>query len=117
MGRNPVGRNPVGRNPVGHKPLPSIQSCGTLVARLAHAHALHSSVVQGSLAAEPLVRSLTGVYEQDYMRDLPYDYTTLVENIIDPSHVPVSPLPIAVDPIQRAVDPIQRAVETHPTCC
>ena len=30
------------------------------------------------------------VYEQDYMRDLPYDYTTLVENIIDPSHVPVS---------------------------
>ena len=24
------------------------------------------------------------------MRDLPYDYTTLVENIIDPSHVPVS---------------------------
>ena len=24
------------------------------------------------------------VYEQDYMRDLPYDYTTLVENIIDP---------------------------------
>eukprot|EP00965_Chrysotila_dentata_P086476 2854053-Pleurochrysis_carterae.AAC.1 len=26
----------------------------------------------------------------DYMRDLPYDYTTLVENIIDPSHVPVS---------------------------
>jgi len=30
------------------------------------------------------------IYEQDYMRDLPYDYTTLVENIIDPSHVPVS---------------------------
>ena len=30
------------------------------------------------------------MYEQDYMRDLPYDYTTLVENIIDPSHVPVS---------------------------
>eukprot|EP00966_Prymnesium_polylepis_P021496 494564-Prymnesium_polylepis.1 len=30
------------------------------------------------------------IYEQDYQRDLPYDYTTLVENIIDPSHVPVS---------------------------
>ena len=30
------------------------------------------------------------IYEQDYRRDLPYDYTTLVENIIDPSHVPVS---------------------------
>ena len=30
------------------------------------------------------------IYEQDYMRDLPYDYTTLCENIIDPSHVPVS---------------------------
>ena len=32
----------------------------------------------------------TWLYEQDYMRDLPYDYTTLCENIIDPSHVPVS---------------------------
>ena len=30
------------------------------------------------------------IYEQDYARDLPYDYTTLVENVIDPSHVPVS---------------------------
>ena len=30
------------------------------------------------------------IYEQDYVRDLPYDWTTLVENIIDPSHVPVS---------------------------
>ena len=29
------------------------------------------------------------IYEQDYRRSA-YDYTTLVENIIDPSHVPVS---------------------------
>ncbi|KAJ8604509.1 hypothetical protein CTAYLR_000914 [Chrysophaeum taylorii] len=30
------------------------------------------------------------IYEQDYARDLPYDYTTLLENVCDPSHVPVS---------------------------
>mmetsp|Transcript_49309 Transcript_49309/g.158417 ORF Transcript_49309/g.158417 Transcript_49309/m.158417 type:complete len:509 (+) Transcript_49309:328-1854(+) len=42
------------------------------------------------LALAPELDAEGWIYEQDYMRDLPYDYTTLVENIIDPSHVPVS---------------------------
>lgn len=50
---------------------------------------------ENETAAEELIPTLTdletpGFYSTDYMRDLPYDQTYFIENVIDPAHIPIS---------------------------
>ncbi|BAZ49930.1 Rieske [2Fe-2S] domain-containing protein [Nostoc sp. NIES-4103] len=50
---------------------------------------------ENETAALELIPTLTdlekpGFFSTDYMRDLPYDQTYFIENVIDPAHIPIS---------------------------